>query len=101
MRLPFWLVFWKYTGEGVSLLMSKSIVAGQEAIRISMPDARTEAAARRRARQRRERAIEGGLFLAALTSVATIVTIIAVLLSESVGFFRTVPLTDFFTKDCI
>src|SRR3989304_1057693 len=77
--------------------MSKSIVAMQEAIRISEPAAIAEASARRRARQRRERAIEGGLLFAALISVATTVTILAVLLSESVGFFRTVPLTDFFT----
>jgi phosphate transport system permease protein len=77
--------------------MSKSIVVMQEAIRIKKPDAIAEAVARRRGRQRRERAIEGGLFLAALISVATTVTIIAVLLSESIGFFRTVPLKDFFT----
>ena len=75
--------------------MNKSIVAGQEAIRIMKPDAIAEAAARRRGRQRRERAIKGGLFFAALLSVAATVTIIAVLLSESVGFFRAVPLTDF------
>ncbi len=47
--------------------MSKSIVVMQEAIRIKKPDAIAEAAARRRGRQRREGAIEGGLFLAALT----------------------------------
>ena len=77
--------------------MNTSSMAEQEAMHISKPDAIEEAAARRRARQQRERVIEGGLFLAALTSVATTVTIIAVLLSESIGFFKTVPLTDFFT----
>jgi phosphate transport system permease protein len=77
--------------------MSKSIVGMQEAIHIKNPAAIREAAAHRRWRQRREWAIEGGLFFAALISVVTTVSIIAVLLSESVGFFRTVPLTDFFT----
>ncbi|MEQ1848549.1 MAG: ABC transporter permease subunit, partial [Nitrospira sp.] len=72
-------------------------MAEQEAIHISKPNAIEEAAARRRTRQQRERVIEGGLFLAALTSVATTVLIIAVLLTESIGFFKTVPLTDFFT----
>ena len=71
--------------------MSKSVVAMQEEIRIKKPDAIAEAAARRRARQRREQAIEGGLFVAALISVATTVTIIAVLLSESVGVFQDRP----------
>ena len=77
--------------------MSQSLAAMQEAIRIKSLDAIAKAASGRRARHRRERVIEGGLFLAALISVATTVTIIAVLLSESVGFFRVVPLTDFFT----
>ena len=78
-------------------LMSKSIMTMQQTIPIKSLDAVAEAAARRRARQRREWAIESGLFVAALTSVAATVTIIAVLLSESIGFFRMVPLTDFFT----
>lgn len=77
--------------------MSKSIAAMREAIGIKKPDARVETAARRRARQRREWVIEGGLLFAALVSVATTVTILAVLLYESVGFFRTVSLMDFFT----
>ena len=77
--------------------MSKSIAAMQEAIGIKRPDARADTAARRRTRLRRERAIEGGLLFAALVSVATTVTILAVLLYESIGFFRTVPLADFFT----
>ena len=77
--------------------MNKSIVAMQEATHISKTDAMVEAPTPRCARHRREHAIEGGLFVAALISVATTVTIIAVLFSESIGFFRTVPLTDFFT----
>ena len=77
--------------------MSKSIVAMQESIRISEPAAIAEVSARRRARQRRERVIEGGLLCAALMSVAATVMILAVLLSESVGFFTTVSLADFFT----
>ena len=77
--------------------MSQSMMAAQKTIPIKRTGAGSEAAARRRAWQRREWAIEGGLFIAALTSVAATVTIIAVLLSESIGFFKMVPLTDFFT----
>jgi len=77
--------------------MNTSTVAQQEGIRISESHARVEAIAHRRARQRRESAIEGGLFFAALMSVAATVTILAVLVTESIGFFRTVPLRDFFT----
>ena len=76
--------------------MSKSIAAVQEGIHISKP-IRVEASARHRARRRRELLIESGLFLAALVSVAATVTILAVLVSESIGFFKTVPLTDFLT----
>ncbi len=83
--------------EEVKLLMSQSMMAAQKTIPIKSTGAGSEAAARRRVRQRREWAIEGGLFIAALTSVAATVTIIAVLLSESIGFFKMVPLTDFFT----
>ncbi len=78
-------------------LMPEFIMAMSQTIPIKSLDAIANTAARRRVRQRREWAIEGGLFIAALTSVAATVTIIAVLLSESIGFFRTVPLTDFFT----
>ncbi|MBX3303106.1 MAG: phosphate ABC transporter permease subunit PstC [Nitrospira sp.] len=76
--------------------MSKSIVMAREAIHISKPTIE-KMAARRRTRQRRELVIESGLFLAALVSVAATLTILAVLLWESVGFFETVPLTDFLT----
>jgi phosphate transport system permease protein len=76
--------------------MSKAVVAMQEAIPISEPTG-VEAGARRRARRRRELVIESGLFVAALVSVAATVTILAVLVSESIGFFKTVPLTDFLT----
>lgn len=76
--------------------MNKSLAAVQEAIHISKPII-AEVAARRRTRHWRERAIESGLFLAALMSVAATVTILAVLVSESIGFFKTVPLTDFLT----
>jgi phosphate transport system permease protein len=78
-------------------LVNNAEMVGQETTRIKKRDAKVATAARRCRRQRRERAIEGGLFCAALISVATTVTIMAVLLSESIGFFRTVPLTDFFT----
>ncbi|MGE3975963.1 MAG: phosphate ABC transporter permease subunit PstC [Nitrospira sp.] len=56
-----------------------------------------EASARRCARRQRELLIESGLFLAALVSVAATITILAVLVSESIGFFRTVPFMDFLT----
>ncbi|MDH4188115.1 MAG: phosphate ABC transporter permease subunit PstC, partial [Nitrospira sp.] len=77
--------------------MGNFIVEREKSTSGKVPDLLAGAAARRRARQRHERAIEGGLFLAALISVATTVAIIAVLLSESFGFFRVVSLTDFFT----
>lgn len=44
-----------------------------------------------------ERTIEAGLLLAALASIAITAAILYVLLSESVGFFRVVPITDFLT----
>jgi phosphate transport system permease protein len=77
-------------------VMSKSIVMAREAIHISEPTI-AKMTARRRARQRRELVIESGLLLAALVSVAATVTILAVLVWESIGFFETVPLTDFLT----
>ena len=53
--------------------------------------------AHRRLRHLKERLIELLLLLAALVSVATTVGIVAILLYESVVFFRTVPLVDFLT----
>lgn len=44
-----------------------------------------------------EAGIEGLLFLAALVSVATTLTIVAILVWESIVFFRSVPLIDFLT----
>lgn len=44
-----------------------------------------------------ERAIEAGLLLAALSSIAITAAILYVLVSESVGFFRVVPIRDFLT----
>lgn len=52
---------------------------------------------RARLRHLRERAIEGMLFLAALSSVAITLGIVGVLVVESLGFFRHVPLLDFLT----
>ncbi|RUR75514.1 phosphate transport system permease protein [Chlorogloeopsis fritschii PCC 6912] len=48
-------------------------------------------------RDLRERAVESVLFLAALTSVATTIAILAILLYESILFFRQVPLWKFIT----
>jgi phosphate transport system permease protein len=53
--------------------------------------------ARRRLRHAKERAIEALLFLAASVSVATTVGIVAILLYESIEFFRHVSLWDFLT----
>ena len=53
--------------------------------------------AARRSRILRERVIESVLFLAALLSVFTTLAIVYVLVSESVVFFRHVPLRDFLT----
>ena len=53
--------------------------------------------ARRRLRHVKERAIEAVLFFAAFVSVATTVGIVAVLLYESIDFFRHVSLWDFLT----
>ncbi len=50
-----------------------------------------------RRRKRRERLVEGLLFLAAFSSVAVTVSIVAVLVWESASFFAHVPLADFFT----
>jgi phosphate transport system permease protein len=57
----------------------------------------SERLARRRLRHLKERLIELLLLLAALVSVATTIGIVAILLYESVVFFRTVPLVDFLT----
>lgn len=75
--------------------MHKAVAVMQEALPITQPT--RVASVRRRARRRREIVIESGLFLAALVSVAATVTILAVLLWESFGFFKTVPLLDFLT----
>ncbi len=58
-----------------------------------MPSALT--AAQRRNQKTRERIIEGALFAAAASSVMVTIGIVFVLVYESLGFFRTVPLTEF------
>ncbi len=45
----------------------------------------------------KERVIEFILMLAALSAVATTIGIVAILLNESLGFFKTVSVVDFFT----
>jgi phosphate transport system permease protein len=49
-------------------------------------------------RNLKERVIEFILMLAALTAVATTIGIVAILLNESLGFFKTVSVVDFFTN---
>ena len=51
----------------------------------------------RAGRRSGERVIEGILFLCGLLSVLTTVGIVAVLVTESVGFFREVPILEFLT----
>lgn len=58
-----------------------------------MPSALT--ASERRAQKLRERIIEGFLLLAAASSVFVTLAIVFVLVYESAGFFRAVPITDF------
>lgn len=48
-------------------------------------------------RHLRERVIETGLFLAALSSVATTFAIVAILVYESIPFFKQVPISQFLT----
>jgi len=52
---------------------------------------------RLRLRKARDRVIEALLLASALVAVITTVSIVYILVSESVPFFRTVPLADFFT----
>ncbi len=59
---------------------------------MSLPSARLR---KDRTRHMKERAIEGLLFLAAFISVFTTAAIIYILVSESLDFFRQIPLTDF------
>jgi phosphate transport system permease protein len=62
-----------------------------------LPAAVSERLATRRGRVLRERAIELMLFLAASLSVFTTLAIVYILVSESVAFFRHVPVVDFLT----
>ncbi len=65
---------------------------GRPPARPGAPDFRPQ-----RARRWRERAIGGALFLCGLISVLTTVGIVVVLVTESVGFFREVPILEFLT----
>ena len=64
---------------------------------MTLPAAVSERLATRRGRVLRERAIEFMLFLAASLSVFTTLAIVYILVSESVAFFRQVPIIDFLT----
>ena len=64
---------------------------------MTLPAAISERLATRRGRVLRERAIEFMLFLAASLSVFTTLAIVYILVSESVAFFRQVPVIDFLT----
>ena len=64
---------------------------------MTLPAAVSERLATRRGRVLRERAIEFMLFLAASLSVFTTLAIVYILVSESVAFFRHVPISDFLT----
>jgi phosphate transport system permease protein len=56
-----------------------------------------EFAAAKKSRQRRERAIEAVLLLAASVSVLTTLGIVYILIRESISFFAAVPIWDFLT----
>ena len=64
---------------------------------MTLPAAISERLATRRGRVLRERVIEFVLFLAASLSVFTTLAIVYILVSESVTFFRQVPIIDFLT----
>ena len=64
---------------------------------MTLPAAVSERLATRRGRVLGERAIEFMLFLAASVSVFTTLAIVYILVSESVGFFKHVPIFDFLT----
>ena len=64
---------------------------------MTLPAAVSERLATRRGRVLRERVIEFVLFLAASLSVFTTLAIVYILVSESVTFFRQVPIIDFLT----
>ena len=64
---------------------------------MTLPAAVSARLATRRGRVLRERAIEFVLFLAASLSVFTTLAIVYILVSESVAFFRHVPVVDFLT----
>jgi phosphate transport system permease protein len=64
---------------------------------MTLPAAVSERLATRRGRVLRERAIEFMLFLAASLSVFTTLAIVYILVTESVAFFRHVPIIDFLT----
>jgi phosphate transport system permease protein len=64
----------------------------------SLKSVELEAQLQQRAtRELRERAIEVVLFLAAFSSVATMIAIMTILITESAGFFQKVPILDFLT----
>jgi phosphate transport system permease protein len=63
----------------------------------NLADRRAAARSTKLRRHLAERGIEGLLLLAALVSVFTTIAIVAILVWESIVFFRTVPLLDFLT----
>ncbi|MBA3775592.1 MAG: phosphate ABC transporter permease subunit PstC, partial [Betaproteobacteria bacterium] len=62
-----------------------------------LPSVVSERLSKKFSRNLKERAIEAVLFFAAFVSVFTTVGIVYVLISESVQFFRHVPIADFLT----
>jgi phosphate transport system permease protein len=74
-------------------------VATTDAMAIPVNAKLAEFAALKKARQRREKAIEAILFLAASVSVLTTLGIVYILVRESISFFANVPLSDFLFDD--
>lgn len=62
-----------------------------------LPKAKTDPFAPKLSRTIKERAIAFLLFLAAFSSVATTIAILEILISESIGFFQKIPLSEFLT----
>ncbi|MFN7696017.1 MAG: phosphate ABC transporter permease subunit PstC [Burkholderiales bacterium] len=74
-------------------------VATTDALAVTANAKLAEFAATKKARQRREKAIEAVLFLAASVSVLTTLGIVYILVRESISFFANVPLSDFLFDD--
>ena len=74
-----------------------SILAAADQTAMPLPAITSARLKKSRTRHMKERVIESVLFLAAFVSVFTTVAIVYILVSESVVFFKAVPIVDFLT----